>query len=54
MTLMLQTTMEALYWMSIVKFCSGVLVGFLLGLGIREVIAKWKEVRHGKIPAENL
>lgn len=47
MTMMIPITMGALYWMAIVKFASGLLVGFLLGLGIREVIAKarwvWQE-----------
>lgn len=54
MTLYLQTTMEALYWMSIVKFCSGVLVGFLLGLGIQEVIRRWRGLGDGKIQKEEL
>jgi len=42
MTMMIPITMGALYWMAFSKFCAGLLVGFLIGLGIREVIAKWR------------
>lgn len=47
MTLMMQTTMEALYWMAITKFSAGLLVGLFVGLGIREVAQRWQAVRYG-------
>lgn len=55
MTMMIPITMGALYWMALIKFCSGMIVGFLIGLGLREV-ADWSRrvMRDGEISKEEL